>query len=85
MVNRAMRLQYVERVVPAVESAEPLWRWFARLKGDKLKDGVLSSMSTDREATIALLSSSSVLETSDKRRFKIADIKKQGVDLSGLL
>lgn len=74
MVNRKGRVQYTEKVIDFPEGTEPEWRIFRRLAAQAT--GQSLKMATDREATLEILSSNSVLQG-----LKIKDIKAGGVAL----
>jgi NADH-quinone oxidoreductase subunit G len=87
MINRGMRLQYLDRVVPFVESAQLVWRWFAMLSnGQGIYGSALSEHSTEREATLAVLAKCDKLyiRGREAKRYTIADIKGVGIDCSAV-
>ena len=88
MINRGMRLQYLDRLVPFVESAQLVWRWFAALAdGQGSYGSALSEHSTEREATLAVLAKCEALYRGgggEAKRLTIADIKGSGVDCSAV-
>lgn len=77
MVNRKMRLQFVERLLNSPSNALPMWQ-ILNQASSKLGQELISS-TTDRELTLRYLKSDSRLS-----HIKIADLKNGGVSLTDL-
>ena len=71
MINRAGRIQYLDRVMDPHPASKSEWWWF-----DSLSQQKASSSIADREATRAMLEQEPIFEG-----LSIATIKKGGVDL----
>ena len=83
LLNRMMRLQYAQNVVPLAEAGVPEWRFLGMLAegmGARLINGDLASMS-DRDLTRWYLSNDSMIAA---QGLTIQTIKAGGVQLSGL-
>jgi NADH-quinone oxidoreductase subunit G len=78
-INRNMRLQYFEAVVPFLETAVPIWRWFAEVSNGAIAGNSLSKNSNDRDATLAVLKREPRFES-----YKISTIKSEGIDVREL-